>query len=86
MLVRTHVRGTPVMPPQELDELRCAAGLLGSMGRQLRAMASQSPCQSDCTADFAELLVDVGRAVESVRAGVSDVVRANLKSWEAGHA
>ena len=86
MLVRTHVRGTPVMPPQELDELRCAAGLLGSIGRQLRAMASQSSEQSVSAADAAELLVDVGRAVESVRAAVSDVVRANLKSWEAGHA
>lgn len=86
MLVRAHVRGTPVMPPQELGELRCAAGLLGSMGRQLRAMASRSPEQSVCSADYAELLVDVGRAVESVRAAVADVVRANLKSWEAGHA
>jgi hypothetical protein len=49
-------------------------------------MASQSSEQSVSAADAAELLVDVGQAVESVRAAVSDVVRANLKSWEAGHA
>jgi len=35
MLVRTHVRSTPVMPPAELDELKGVVGHLAALGRQL---------------------------------------------------
>ncbi|MEJ8851854.1 hypothetical protein [Variovorax rhizosphaerae] len=77
MLVRAHVRSSAVMPPAELEELRCMAGHLAAMGRQLRA--TSMPVSS-------ELLIDVGTAVESVREAVSGVVRRNLISWEAGNA
>ena len=77
MLVRAHVRSSAVMPPAELEELRCMAGHLAAMGRQLRTAS---------TPVSRELLIDVGSTVESVREAVSGVVRSNLIAWEAGNA
>ncbi|MEJ8859959.1 hypothetical protein WKW79_35800 [Variovorax robiniae] len=77
MLVRAHVRSAAVMPPAELEELRCLVGQLAALRRELRAVpAAVSP----------ELLIDVGSTVESVREAVSAVVRSNLIEWEAGNA
>jgi len=77
MLVRAHVRSSAVMPPAELEELRCMAGHLAAMGRQLRK--ASAPVSQ-------ELLVDVGNTVESVREAVAGVVRRNLNEWEGGNA
>ena len=84
MLVRSHVRAGPVMPPRELEELRCAAGLLAALLRQLKI--TETSGQPGRTPVDSELLIDVGRTVEGVRDAVAAVVRANLKSWETGHA
>ncbi|MDM0030391.1 hypothetical protein [Variovorax saccharolyticus] len=84
MLVRSHVRAAPVMPPSELEALRCAAGLLAALLRQVRV--TETSGQPGRTQVDSELLIDVGRAVESVRDAVAAVVRTNLRSWETGHA
>ncbi|MDB5827153.1 MAG: hypothetical protein JWQ73_1373 [Variovorax sp.] len=85
MLVRTHVREVPVMPPSELDHLKTVAGHLAALGRQLRLVGASAGAQSLAAADR-QLLMDVGTTVESVREFVAAVVRTNLMSWEAGHA
>lgn len=88
MLIRTHVRGVPVMPPAELDELKVLAGQLASISRQLRALGVVrvgAACATPSAA--AEALVnEVGHLVENVRESVAAVVRSNLISWEAGNA
>ena len=87
MLVRTHVRGAPVMPPAELDELKGVVGHLAALGRQLRAMGDAASAPGGMTSATAHpLLLEVGTTVESVRQAVAGVVRTNLMSWEAGHA
>lgn len=85
MLVRTHVRHAPVMPPAELDDLKSMAGHLAGLGRQLR-MIGEAQRQGSPIDLNRQLLIDVGTTVESVRAAVADVVRHNTISWEAGHA
>ena len=87
MLVRTHVRGTPVMPPAEMDELKSVAGHLAALGRQLRATSDAGAAPGGMTgAPPHQLLVEVGTTVESVRQVVAGVVRTNLMSWETGNA
>ena len=87
MLVRTHVRGTPVMPPTELDELKSVVGHLAALGRQLRAMGEGSSAPGGMkSATVHQLLVEVGTTVESVRQAVAGVVRTNVLSWETGNA
>ncbi|MDM0058939.1 hypothetical protein [Variovorax fucosicus] len=87
MLVRTHVRGAPVMPPAELDELKGVVGHLAALGRQLRSMGDAAPALGGMTSATAyPLLVEVGTTVESVRQAVAGVVRTNLMSWETGNA
>jgi hypothetical protein len=82
MLIRTHVRGAPVMPPVEIDELKVVAGYLSAMHRQLRVVGAAGGASPASDA----LLTEVGRLVESVREFVAEVVRSNLISWEAGNA
>jgi hypothetical protein len=84
MLVRTHVRGTPVMPSAELDGLKVVAGYLAAVGRQLRSLSAAGGQEGASSSDA--LLRDVGNTVESVREAVASVVRINLISWDAGNA
>ena len=87
MLVRTHVRGAPVMPPAELDELKGVVGHLAALGRQLRSLGEGVAAPGGMTSAAAhQLLVEVGTTVESVRQAVAGVVRANLMGWETGNA
>jgi hypothetical protein len=85
MLVRTHVREVPVMPPTELEELMTVAGHLAALGRQMRRVAASAGAQGLEAVDH-QLLMDVGNTVESVRESVAALVCTNLMSWEAGHA
>ena len=83
MLVRTHVRSAPVMPPAELDELRCLAGHLSAIGRELRLIEFSGSAR-DSPQAVQQLLSEVGQTVERVRSAVADVVRSNLMGWEMG--
>lgn len=86
MLVRTHVRGGPVMPPAELNELKSMAGHLAALGRQIRLLGASAGNKDVPGVTAQQLFADVGTTVESVRETVAVVVRANLISWEAGNA
>ena len=87
MLVRTHVRGTPVMPPAELEELKGVVGHLAALARQLRSLGDSGSAPGGMTSATPQpLLVEVGTTVESVRQAVAGVVRMNLMSWETGSA
>ena len=86
MLVHTHVRGSPAIAPAEVEELRCMAGQLAALGRQLRTFAIEGRGRPASETSLPQLLTEVGSTVESVREVVAAVVRENLKSWEADHA
>ena len=88
MLIHTHVRGAPVMPPAELDELKAVTGHLAAIGRQLRALGERRAITSvSCSSQAGDALMgEVGELVDSVRESVAAVVRMNLISWEAGNA
>ena len=82
-LVRSHVRSAPVMPPAELEELRCLAGHLSAIGRELRLIEFSGSAR-DSPHAVQLLLSEVGQMVEGVRSAVADVVRSNLMGWEMG--
>jgi hypothetical protein len=88
MLIRTHVRGVPVMPPAELDELKALAGHLASIGRQFRALGEARTVASYATASVTveARMNEVCDVVDTVRESVAAVVRMNLISSEAGNA
>ena len=63
MLVRTHVRDGPVMPPAELNELKSMAGHLAALGRQIRLLGAQAATEESPAVAAPQLLVDVGATV-----------------------
>ena len=86
MLLRAHLRASPVMPLSELNELKAAVGRLSALDRQLRAITETHPSVLSADSSLRDLLMDVGHLLKQVREMVSQVVRVNLRSWEAGHA
>jgi len=86
MLMRAHLRASPVMPLSEINELKAAVGRLSALDRQLHAITETHPSVLSADSSLRDLLMDVGHMVEHVREMVSQVVRVNLRSWEAGHA
>lgn len=88
MLIRAHVRHAAPLPSAELHELKRAVGELTGASRHLRLLALQgsSVDAGTASADLAEELQRAITHVEAVRRCVAEVVRINLKSWEAGNA
>jgi hypothetical protein len=86
MLVRTHVRGSPVMPPSELDQLKATTSHLAALGRQLRLFGTPNIAASLGEARWHDLLATLRSEVEAVRERTAAVIRQNLISWEAGNA
>ena len=86
MLVRTHVRGSPVMPLSELNQLKATTGHLAALGRQLRVFGTPNITASSGEARLRDLLVTLRSEVETVRECTAAVILQNLVSWEAGNA
>ncbi|MDM0108012.1 hypothetical protein QTH97_23895 [Variovorax sp. J22R24] len=86
MLVHNHVRAAPVLPPQELDEIRTSAAQLAALGRQLRLFDMPNTLPEPSASELRDLMARTRREVESAREAAAAVVRRNLISWEAGDA
>ena len=85
MLMRAHLRTSSVMPLSEINELKAAVGRLSALDRQLRLITEIHPSALSDDSSLRDLLMDVGHMVEHVREMVSQLVRVNVRSWEAGH-
>jgi hypothetical protein len=86
MLIHNHVRGSAVLPPNELDSIKASGAQLASLGRQLRMLGASGTFVEPGTSDLLDLLSRVRAEIEAAREATAAVVRHNLISWEAGHA
>jgi hypothetical protein len=80
-LIHAHVRADPPMPRSELRELKIAVAELSATKRSLDPLRLGS--HAAVTIDVMKVLHDTAARVDAVRGYVTDVVRANLVSWEA---
>jgi predicted DNA-binding protein len=85
-LVRAHLRSLAPLPERELDALRSAVAQLAAMGRNLNVMARAASTAGVTTGPGREHVQLLLKICEGMRAHVKDVIKANVSSWESGHA
>ncbi|MGK6309746.1 hypothetical protein [Variovorax sp. DT-64] len=90
MLVHNHVRGSAVLPPNELDQLRATCARLAALGRQLQRFGMPNIVSEPLASELRDAIAAARREVEAAREATAAVVRRNLTSWatsgEIGHA
>jgi hypothetical protein len=85
-LIRSHLRAVVPVPREELQTLRRSIGELGAIGRNLNQLARVANQGGRTTGPSREELRALLRACEGLRDHVRQLLEANLRSWEIGHA
>jgi len=80
-LIRAHLRALAPLPQEEL-----AAGLLGSLGRNLNQIARVAHQTGRITGPGRDDLRSMLKICEAMREHIKALVRANVASWECGYA
>lgn len=86
VLLRAHLRSLAPLPKDELLALKQSVSELGAIGRnlnQLARMANQGNRVAGPTREDLRALIKV---CEGLRDHVKGLIRANITSWEQGHA
>jgi len=85
-LVRAHLRHVVPLPDRELAALRAIVNQLGALGRNLNTMTRLLHQDSRHPGPGLERARVMLHICEALRDHVRDVLKANLVSWEVGHA
>jgi hypothetical protein len=85
-LVRSHLRSLAPLPDRELEALRSAVTQLAAIGRNLNVMARTASSGGPAAGPTPEHLRLMLRICEGMREHVKGLIRANIVSWEVGHA
>lgn len=86
VLVRAHLRSLAPLPKEELLALRRTVSELGSIGRNLNQIARVANQGATVSAPNQEDLRTILRLCVGLRDHVKGLLKANLRSWEVGHA
>jgi hypothetical protein len=84
MLIHNHVRGSAVIPPNELGAIKAVAAQLAALTRQLRRFGMPNTLAEPLTTELRDAIALARREVEAAREATAAVVRRNLISWETG--
>jgi hypothetical protein len=82
MLIHNHVRGSAVLPPKELDQIKATGAQLAALGRQLRMLGMLNTLTEPTASELRDAIALVRREIEAAREATTAVVRRNLISWE----
>lgn len=85
MLVHAHLRCHAPMPAEELSALKVSVSQLSLVGRSLQQVVYGGEASGDAER-LVLLLHQTADALDGLRRSVADLVKANLRSWEAGDA
>ena len=86
VLMRAHIRGLPPLPKDELNALKRMIAELGAIGRNLNQLARAANQGERVTGPSREDVRAMLRVSQALRDHVKGLMKANLKSWECGHA
>ena len=84
MLIHNHVRGSAVLPPNELDLIKATGAQLAALGRQIRMLGMPNALAEPLASDLRDAIALARREIEAAREATTAVVRRNLMSWETG--
>ena len=85
-LVRTHLRALAPLPREELAALKRSIAELGSIGRNLNQIAVVAHQSGRIVGPGRDDLRSMLKICEAMREHIKALVRANVASWECGHA
>ena len=86
VLVRAHLRNLAPIPKDELMVLRRSVAELGAIGRNLNQIARATNSGDRVVSPTREDLRAILRVCEALRDNVKGLIRANVNTWEIGHA
>jgi hypothetical protein len=86
VLTRAHLRGLAPLPKAELIALKRTVSELGDLGRNLNQIAHAANKGERVPGPGRDDVKAMLRVCEALRDHVKGLIRANLKSWEQGHA
>jgi predicted DNA binding CopG/RHH family protein len=86
VLVRAHLRQLPPLPNQELSALRSTVNELAALGRNLNTMARLLKQDGRAVVPGRNEVLSMVKICEVLRDRFRDLIKANLLSWEVGHA
>jgi hypothetical protein len=86
VLTRAHLRSLSPLPKEELLALKRTVSELGSIGRNLNQIARAANQGERVAGPVRDEVRAMLRLCEGLRDHVKGLIRANLKSWEQGHA
>ncbi|MBT2305499.1 hypothetical protein J7E70_34470 [Variovorax paradoxus] len=84
MLVHNHVRGSAVLPPEELDLIKATGAQMAAFGRELRRFGMPNTLAEPAASELRDAIALARREIEAARDATAAVVRRNLISWETG--
>ena len=82
LLIHNHVRGSAMLPPKELDQIKAACAQLAALGRQLRLFCMPNTSVAPSASELHDAIALARREIEAARETTAAVVRWNLRSWE----
>lgn len=86
VLLRAHLRELSPLPTEELQALKQSVTELGRMGRYLNQIARLGLKSGRAVVPGREDLFAILRACEALRDHVRGLMKANVTSWQVGHA
>jgi hypothetical protein len=86
ILVRSHLRALTPLPKQELAELRRSITELKVVGRSLNQIARALNRDSEAAVPGRREVLAMIKVAEGLRDHFRAVLKANLESWQQGHA
>jgi hypothetical protein len=84
LLIHNHVRGSAVLPPNELDLVKSTGAHLAALGRQLRMIGMPNTLAEPAASELRDAIALARREIEAAREATAAIVRRNLISWETG--
>ena len=86
VLVRSHLRRVAPLPDRELSSLQVAVRELAALGRNLNTMARLLHQDARQAVPGRQDVLAMLRICEALRDHVRALIKANLISWDIGHA
>ena len=86
VLVGVHLRTLSPLPRAELMALKHSAAELGAIGRNINQLARYANQTTDISGLTRQQLMLILKACEALRDHTNNLIKANARSWEVGHA